>query len=234
VAGNAGPEVAPPLAVTWRCMERLVDAGLARALGVSNFSSRKLEALLASARCKPVSVLQAEAHPYWPNTALVAACAKHGVHFTAYSTLGSRGAAGVPGGHAKGGRELLESPLLAEVARCAHRTVPQVLLRWALQVRPSCSALFKSEQPAHIADNVQLLGWRLCDANAEAVSAARLTECQRRYCSGDIFLNDQGPYRSLRDLWADDGTGEDEAHAAKSAAQHTPPTPTQARRATPP
>jgi aryl-alcohol dehydrogenase-like predicted oxidoreductase len=60
VAGNEGASVQPPLVDTWRDMEALVDAGLVRALGVSNFSVRKLEALLAAPRQRPVSVVQAE------------------------------------------------------------------------------------------------------------------------------------------------------------------------------
>jgi alcohol dehydrogenase (NADP+) len=60
VAGNEGASVQPPLADTWRDMEALVAAGLVRALGVSNFSVRKLEALLAAPRQRPVSVVQAE------------------------------------------------------------------------------------------------------------------------------------------------------------------------------
>ncbi len=71
-----------------------MGAGLARALGVSNFSCRKLRALLDDPRrSRPVSVLQAEAHPFWPNAQLVAACAAAGVHFTAYSALARAAAA---------------------------------------------------------------------------------------------------------------------------------------------
>ncbi len=172
----------------------------------------------------------------------MAACARHGVHFTAYSALartiiihacahasfaptsavafltqhrlrlqGSRGAAGVPGGHAAGGPELLDSPLVDEVARAAKRSRAQVLLQWALQTRPGCSALFKSQQRAHITDNAALLGWRLCDPNAEALSFAPL---QRRFCAGEIFLSPRGPYKTLRDIWDDDGTGELPGEAA--------------------
>jgi diketogulonate reductase-like aldo/keto reductase len=200
VAGNTGAAVQPPLAATWAAMEALVGAGLCRAIGVANFSARKLDALLDDpSRTRPVSVLQAEAHPYWRNDALVAHCAARGVHFTAYSALGSRGSAGTPGGHAAGGAELMDSPLVHEVARAgAKKSVPQVLLRWALQARPACSVLFKSEQRAHIEEDAALRGWRLCNADAGALSAAPL---QRRFCPGDIFLSPQGPYKTMRDLW---------------------------------
>ena len=249
MAGNRGPSVQPPLLATWRCMERLVDARLAAAIGVANFSTRKLRALLTAPRCKPVSVVQAECHPYWLNSALIQECLAHGVHFTAYSALGSRGAAGVPGGHAAGGPELLDSRVVGEIARTTHHSPAQVLLRWALQARPACSALFKSESPEHIRSDAELQTWRLCDANAEAVSVAGVVDgVRRRYCSGDIFLAPaEGPYRTLRDLWDDDGTGEAEEEAIDAAlrskeAHHllpphpgeAPPTPTAAPRVTPP
>ena len=40
---------------TWKEMEKLVDQGLAKSIGVSNFSSEQLERVLANARIKPVT-----------------------------------------------------------------------------------------------------------------------------------------------------------------------------------
>jgi alcohol dehydrogenase (NADP+) len=67
-------------------MQKLVDMGLVRAIGVSNFSIKKLRALQPHAR-KPISVLQVEAHPYWRNDAVAGFCEEHGIHFSAYSGL---------------------------------------------------------------------------------------------------------------------------------------------------
>ena len=86
VAGNKGPTVNPPLEQTWREMERMVDLGLVRAVGVSNFSITKLRNLLPHAT-KPISVLQVEAHPYWRNDEVADFCAANGIHFSAYSAL---------------------------------------------------------------------------------------------------------------------------------------------------
>jgi diketogulonate reductase-like aldo/keto reductase len=86
IAGNKGPTVEPPLAQTWRDMERLVDLGLVRAIGVSNFSVAKLHGLLPHAT-KPISVLQVESHPYWRNDELADFCAANDIHFSAYSAL---------------------------------------------------------------------------------------------------------------------------------------------------
>lgn len=50
---EAGPEVVPPFNETWAAMESLVDSGLVRSIGVSNFSPEKIQTLLKTARIRP-------------------------------------------------------------------------------------------------------------------------------------------------------------------------------------
>lgn len=69
-------------------MEKLVDAGLVRSLGVSNFNSAQLQQLWDNCRVKP-SVLQIELHPYNKNQQLVDFAKGLGLAVTAYSPLGS-------------------------------------------------------------------------------------------------------------------------------------------------
>lgn len=66
---------------TWSAMEKLYDAGKARAIGVSNFSSKKLEDLLAVARISP-AVNQVECHPGWQQDKLRSFCQSTGVHLS--------------------------------------------------------------------------------------------------------------------------------------------------------
>ena len=54
-------------------MEKLVDDGLVKSIGISNFSCKKIDALLEYARIKPVAV-QVEVHPYFRNQKLVDHC----------------------------------------------------------------------------------------------------------------------------------------------------------------
>ncbi len=84
---SPAPE-AVPLSSTWEGMEAALEAGLTRHIGVSNFSSRKLQELLRHCRIRP-EVNQVERHPLLQQAALVAACAAEGIHITAYSPLGS-------------------------------------------------------------------------------------------------------------------------------------------------
>ena len=78
-----------PLRDTWAGMEAALEAGLTRHIGVSNFSSRKLQDLLAHSRLRP-EVNQVELHPLLQQPELLEVCAREGVHVTAYSPLGSQ------------------------------------------------------------------------------------------------------------------------------------------------
>ena len=70
---------------TWRAMEALYDSGKARAIGVSNFSSKKLGDLLAVARVPP-AVNQVECHPVWQQPKLHEFCQSRGVHLSVSMT----------------------------------------------------------------------------------------------------------------------------------------------------
>lgn len=66
---------------TWKAMEALYDSGKARAIGVSNFSTKKLADLLELARVPP-AVNQVECHPSWRQTKLQEFCKSKGVHLS--------------------------------------------------------------------------------------------------------------------------------------------------------
>lgn len=66
---------------TWKAMEALFDSGKARAIGVSNFSSKKLLDLLDVARITP-AVNQVECHPSWQQPQLHAFCKSREVHLS--------------------------------------------------------------------------------------------------------------------------------------------------------
>jgi len=78
-----GPQSIIPsdIPATWAAMEKLYDAGKARAIGVSNFSSKKLADLLAVARVPP-AVNQVECHPLWQQGKLRAFCESKGIHLS--------------------------------------------------------------------------------------------------------------------------------------------------------
>ncbi len=113
------PEVT--LLDTWRAMERLVDCGRCRAIGVSDICLAELDPLYEAARIKP-AVVQVESHPYLPETELLEFCKARGVVFVAFAPLGH----GIRPGP-------LDDPVISAVAARVGKTPAQVLLAWAAQ-----------------------------------------------------------------------------------------------------
>jgi alcohol dehydrogenase (NADP+) len=105
---------------TWRAMEKLVDRGKCRAIGLSDISLDALAPLYEAARIKP-AVVQVESHPYLPETELLEFCNRNGVVLLAFAPLG----------HGTGG--LLKDPVISAVAARIGKTPAQVLLAWAVQ-----------------------------------------------------------------------------------------------------
>jgi alcohol dehydrogenase (NADP+) len=106
---------------TWRAMERLVDRGRCRAIGLSDISLDEVLSIYESARIKP-AVVQVEAHPYLPETELLEFCTKKDVVFLAFAPLGH----GMRPGP-------LEDPVITAIAARVGKTPAQVLLAWAAQ-----------------------------------------------------------------------------------------------------
>lgn len=86
---------------TWKAMERLYKEGQARAIGVSNFLPRHLEALMEQADTIPM-VNQLEINPRYHQTEAVAFCREHGILVESWGPL------------ARGG--ILEEPVLRRIA----------------------------------------------------------------------------------------------------------------------
>ncbi|KAJ6799624.1 aldo-keto reductase family 4 member C10-like [Iris pallida] len=72
---------------TWKAMEDLVEMGLVRAIGVSNFSVQQISDLLQFARIVP-AVNQVELHPFWRQDELVQFCQENNIHVSAHTPLG--------------------------------------------------------------------------------------------------------------------------------------------------
>ncbi|KAK4470051.1 hypothetical protein MN116_005580 [Schistosoma mekongi] len=73
---------------TWKEMEKLVDEGLVKSIGLSNFNKRQIENILKHCRIKPAN-LQIEIHANFPNIKLVEYAQSIGLTVTAYAPLGS-------------------------------------------------------------------------------------------------------------------------------------------------
>jgi alcohol dehydrogenase (NADP+) len=106
---------------TWREMEKLVDSGKTRAIGLSDVGLKELRPIYEAARIKP-AVIQVESHPYLPETELLEFCKQNNIVFLAFAPLGH----GIKPGP-------LEDPAVLEIAARIGKTPAQVLLAWAVQ-----------------------------------------------------------------------------------------------------
>jgi diketogulonate reductase-like aldo/keto reductase len=86
VNGVAQRDTETTLAQTWAEMEKLLEKGKVKNIGVSNFTKSEIEEVLRTAKHK-VDALQIELHPWLQQTALVEWCQSQGIVVTAYSPL---------------------------------------------------------------------------------------------------------------------------------------------------
>ncbi|KAL0720878.1 hypothetical protein Bca4012_035477 [Brassica carinata] len=170
---------------TWKAMEALFDVGKARAIGVSNFSTKKLADLLEVARVPP-AVNQVECHPSWQQTVHRDFCKSKGVHLSGYSPLGSQ---------AWLKSDVLKNPILVTVAEKLGKTPAQVALRWGLQMGQS--VLPKSTHADRIKQNFDVFSWSIPDDMLSMFSEIE----QRRLVSGMSYVHETSPYKTLEQLW---------------------------------
>ncbi|MBV9006456.1 MAG: aldo/keto reductase, partial [Solirubrobacterales bacterium] len=126
--------------------------GLARSIGVSNFSVQELEQVIAVAGTPPV-VDQVQFSPFDYRRALLETCAERSVALVAYSSLGT-------------GRYLSDRTV-AQIADRVGRTPAQVLLRWCIQ--RDAIVIPKSTHRERIEENGRLFDFALSDDDMAAL-----------------------------------------------------------------
>lgn len=151
-------------AETWRAMEDSVYNGKCRAIGVSNFTIKHLEALRKTARIWPPALNQIELHPYNPQTELVEYCQKHGIVVEAYASLGGQDS-GKKTWNILGGK-LVERKEVCDIAEKYQKAPTQVLLKWAS--KRNIVVIPKSTNVAHLRENLDAVvdkSWSLDDGD---------------------------------------------------------------------
>jgi 2,5-diketo-D-gluconate reductase A len=142
----------------WPGMERALERGHARSIGVSNFNVTQLEELSGVASTAPV-VDQVQFNPFKYRRALLADCEARGVALEAYSPLGT-------------GRHLSE-PVIGRVAERVGRTPAQVLIRWSLQ--RGLPVIPKSTHRERIEENMQVFDFALSADDMEMLDSLDTT-----------------------------------------------------------
>lgn len=148
------PNKAVPLADSTAALCGTRRQGLARHIGISNYTAAMVDETVALAS-EPLVANQVEYHPYLDQGAVKAACARHGMAMTSYCPLGRGG--------------LLADPVVTAIASRYGISPSQVVLRWHVQ-QPGIVAIPKSGTPAHIATNIDVFGFELTPDEMRSLS----------------------------------------------------------------
>lgn len=149
----------------YRALERLLETGEVRAIGVSNFMPHHLAALREQTRVVP-AINQVELHPYFTQSDVQRADAELGTVTQAWSPIG--GITFYPGWGADR-KSVMEDETLSSIAASHDKTPAQVMLRWHLQ--QGRSVIPKSTNPDRIAQNIDVFDFELNASELTAIDA---------------------------------------------------------------
>ncbi|KAF0931325.1 hypothetical protein E2562_004474 [Oryza meyeriana var. granulata] len=172
----------------WRGMEECHRLGLARSIGVSNFSATKMSRLLALAAVPP-AVNQVEMNVGWRQEKVREVCGESGVVVAAYSPLGAYGAHW-------GSDAVMKNGVLHDVAARREKTIAQVALRWLYEQQGVC-VVARSFNEDRMKQNMDIFDWELNEEDKRMIAGIP----QRRASQGEYFVSPDGPYKSIHDLW---------------------------------
>lgn len=140
----------------WKALEKAVEAGKVRSIGLSNFESGRLEEIMGAAKIYP-AVLQVECHPYYTQSALKARIAPYGTKLECWFPLGH------------GDPKLREEEIFCKLAQKYGKTNTQIILRWHMQMGQI--PLPKSKNPEHLRENLDIFDFELTDAEMAQIAA---------------------------------------------------------------
>ena len=155
----------------YRQLEKAYKDGKAKSIGISNFEGKYLAELETKWEIVP-QFMQAEAHPYFTQKELRGTLDRYGIRLMAWYPLGH------------GDSSLLKEPVFAELGKKYAKTPAQIILRWHTQM--GFVVIPGSKNTAHIKDNLDILDFRLTDA--EMAEIAKLDKNTRYYNRTDEML----------------------------------------------
>lgn len=151
------PQPRVPLAETMGALARAKRAGLARHIGVSNFTVALLDEAVQVCP-EPLVANQIEYHAYIRQDKILAACARHGLIVTCHVPL-ARG-------------KLLNDSVIGEIAAAHGRSSAQIALRWLIQ-QPQVAVVPRALEITEIEENIALYDFELSDAELQRIGALR-------------------------------------------------------------
>lgn len=147
---------------TWKQMEEVVELGMTKSIGLSNFNVDQINQIYSNARIKPANV-QVECHAYLPQTEIFNFCKEKNISMTAYSPLGAPFLPDYSSKHlgitVKDFPVLLNEPMLKPLSIKYCKTPAQILLRWLIQ--KEIAIIPKSVHEEKLKENLQILDFML-------------------------------------------------------------------------
>jgi len=153
---------------TWHAMEKLLDTGKVRHIGVSNFDPAQIKDLIRKSNTKPV-VHQFELHPYLQQTKWVQWHKDNGINVTAYSPFGNINPIyGAPGDNDDAPPLLLKNKVVEDIALVRGCTPAQVVLAWGMH--RATSVIPKSSHIDRIKENFATTDCQLQEADYKQIT----------------------------------------------------------------
>ena len=152
------PPKTVPMSESVRALNEVVDRGLARHIGVSNFTVRHIEEAVAASR-HPLACNQIEYHPLLNQNRVLRACRDHGMAVVSFCPL------------SRAGELFSEEPIL-RLAEKNGKTPAQIVLRWHIQ-QQDVAAIPRSTSADHVRENLDVFDFSLDDEDMTAINALR-------------------------------------------------------------
>lgn len=149
---------------TWKGMEAVHEAGLAKSIGLSNFNSQQVSRVLDNCNIKPV-INQIEIHPYLNQSKLIESCKSKEIALTAHSPLGSPDRPSAK----PDDPSLLDDPKIKKIANEHDKSPAQIILRFGIQ--RGLILIPKSVTPSRIAENIQIFDFELTDEQMKSIQS---------------------------------------------------------------
>ena len=150
---------------TWKAMEKLVDLGLTKSIGVSNFNSEQITRILENCRIKPVTN-QVECSPSLNQKKLIEFCKARDITITAYSPLSRPHR--YEANHSLPKPALMD-PKVAEIGKKYNKTPAQVVLRFLVQI--GTIPIPKSSNEGRIKQNIDIFDFELSPEEIEIMNS---------------------------------------------------------------
>lgn len=180
-----------PIMETWNEMLKAKEQGLVKHVGVSNFSEKKLNNLMAETTDTP-EMNQVELHPFLQQPQLLDFCQTNDIRLTAFSPLGSGDRAQQL--KAENEPSLLENETIQKIAEKHDASPAQILIKWHLE--RGTAVIPKSTSKDHLISNIKSLETTLDEEDMKEITGL---DRHFRYVTGEFFVTPGNPYSNIYD-----------------------------------